>query len=62
MTDLDTTITNSLVDSFGRVSAQIRIAITDAEKGSSLHRGLVGRLAQVEASWQAFLAEEAASC
>ena len=54
MTDLDTTITDSLVASFGRVSAQIQIAITDAEEGSSLHRGLLDRLTQVEAAWKAF--------
>ena len=54
MTDLDTTITDSLVSAFGRVSAQIQIAITDAEPGSSLHRGLINRLTQVEAAWKAF--------
>ncbi len=47
-------ITDDLVISFGRVSAEIQIAITNAEEGSSLHRGLLGRLTQVEAAWKAF--------
>ena len=51
---LDHTITDSLVVSFGRVSAEIQIAITDAEPGSLLHRGLLDRLDQVERAWNAF--------
>ena len=57
---LDFNITDSLVVSFGRVGAEIKIAITNAEEGSSLHRGLLDRLTQVEAAWEAF--QEFASC
>ena len=52
--NLDTTITDNLVCTFGKVRAEIEIAIWESEPNTSLHRGLVDRLVQVNRAWDAF--------
>ncbi len=47
-------IADDLIVAFGKVGAEIKIALRDAEPGSLLHHRLQDRLAQVEAGWRAF--------
>ena len=47
-------ITDKFVSELCRTTAAIQIALWNAEPDSALHRGLVGRLDQMDRAWAAF--------
>ncbi len=53
-----TTITDPLVESFGLVSAEIKIAITHARLNGTPATALKRRQAQVQAAWDEFMQEK----